>query len=66
MGLGQAARGVLSRLGCDDLHRGFSIQLAEREAVRRRVARVGQGLETSTRITESSQAIEQLAISGVS
>ena len=37
-----------SRLGGDEFQRSVSIQLAEREAVRRRVARVGQeGLEAS-------------------
>ena len=52
MGLGQAAREVWSRLWCDELHRSVSILLAEREAVRRRVARVVQGLEASTGVTE--------------
>ena len=60
MGLGQAAREVWSRLGGDEFHRSVSIQLAEREAVRRRVARVGQ------EISLSSQAIGQLTISGLS
>ena len=53
MDLDQAARQVWSRLWCVVFHRSVSIQLAEREAVRRRVARVGQGgLEASTRVTE--------------
>ena len=53
MGLGQAVREVGSRLGCDEFHRSVSTQLAERGAVRRCVARVGQeGLEASTRVTE--------------
>ena len=38
---------------CDQFHRSVSIQLAEREAVRRRVARVGQeGLEAPTMVNE--------------
>ena len=53
MGLGQAAREVWSRLGCDEFHRSVSKQLAEREAFRRREARVGQAsLEASTGVTE--------------
>ena len=41
------------RFGRDEFHRGVSIQLAERKAVRRRVARLGQeSLEASTRVTE--------------
>ena len=52
MGLGQAAREVRSRLGCDEFHRSGLIQLAMGEAVRSRVARVGEeGLEASTRAT---------------
>ena len=39
--------------GTTNFHRSVSTQLAEREAVRRRVARVAQGgLEPSTRVTE--------------
>ena len=52
MGLGQAAREVWSRLGCGEFHRCGLIQLAKGEAVRSRVARVGEeGLEASTRVT---------------
>ena len=52
-GLGQAARKVWSRLGCDEFHRSVPTQLAEREAVRRRVVRLGQeGLEASTKVAE--------------
>ena len=44
---------VETRRRRDEFHRRISIQLAEREAIRRRVARVGQeGLEASTRVTE--------------
>ena len=58
MFLGQAARKVCPRVGCDKFHRCVPKQLAEREAVRRRVARPQGSL--------SSQAIEQLTISGLS
>ena len=51
MGLGQAAGEVWSRLGCDEFHRCGFFQLAKGEAVRGRVARVGEeGLEVSTRV----------------
>ena len=53
MGLGQVAREVWSRLGCDEFHRSGLIQLAKEEAVRSRVARVGEeGLEAATRVIE--------------
>ena len=53
MGSGRAAREVWSNLGGDEFHRSVLTQLAEREAVRRRVARVDQdGLEASTMVTE--------------
>ena len=53
MGSGQAAREVWSRLGSEEVYRSVSIRLAEREAVRKRVARVGQeGLEASARVIE--------------
>ena len=38
---------------CDEFHRSVPVQLAERESVRRCVARVGQeGLKASTRVAE--------------
>ena len=44
---------VRSIIGFDEFLRSVSIQLDAREAVRRRVARMGQeGLEASTRVTE--------------
>ena len=53
MGLGQAAREVWSRYRCDKFHRSVPVQLAVRETVRRRVARLGQeGLEASTGVAE--------------
>ena len=64
MGLGDAARKVSSRLGCDEFHRSVSIQLETpfedvwREWVKT-VSKLPQG-------SLSSQAIEQLTISGLS